>query len=53
MVDTFINGQNAFIKYVDFHESLFSQSFLTIQVRNICKVKKENSAEVSLNEAFF
>ena len=47
-----MNGRNVFIKYIDFYESLFWENFLTIQVRNICGMKKENSAEVSLNKAF-
>ena len=52
MVDIFMNGRNVFIKYIDFYESLFSESFLTIQARNICEIKKEISAEISLNKAF-
>ena len=40
MVDIFMNGRNVFIKYIDFYESLFSENFLTIQVRNICEMKK-------------
>ena len=52
MVDIFMNERNVLIKYIDFYESLFSENLLTIQVPNISEMKKENSAEISLNKAF-
>ena len=52
MVYIFMDGRNVFIKYIDFYEWLFFENFLTFQFCNTCKIKKENSAEVSLKEAF-